>query len=725
MVTWLKKFSYNIVTKSIAVILICICAVLVVQGGVALMTSPYESDYYNTWEFKDAFIQEAGYVRDWIVRYADESIFDPDKITQEEIDRYLEGSSTEEIRAYHKVPEEQIGLTGEQRIQFAKDGIIKDRTEYFEKLKRELLKNNVNIDFYAINNKTGQVVTSIEGTLSTAEMMQILTSREAYIIGDGAYIKEFATVSYRGEQDYHLIQSKNFEYYDGEDFNGQYDYEIYVAMAKDLVPGDHFYEESKAFYRSKENAKVLVYGLAMPGLIVGVLLSIYGLIVVGRRAKDKEIHLIGIDRIPFEGQIATYLVGLFICLVGFMNSLDYRNFYEMIGEGSIYLGLMYLSVGIGCAWTLLFLSSWIRHLKNNSFMQHIGIVKGARWILNKGIKEENLPVWGVLGILAYSLINLGLAVIIGYAWSDFAYRGGFWVLGVMGWIAFNGLALVGVTKVVIDYRELSKGLKKIANGELETKVKLNYSLPMMKEMAETINHVGEGLESAVAQKLKSEKLKTELITNVSHDLKTPLTSIISYIDLLKHEEIENATANEYIEVLSERSARLKQLVEDLVEASKVATGNVKTTMEILELSQLVVQSIGEYNDRLEANGLEVIISRLDEVSVMADGRHMWRVIENLLSNISKYALPNTRVYVEVRKERVCGKLIIKNISKDPLNMMDPSELTERFIRGDESRTTEGSGLGLAIAQSLVQVQGGQFKIELDGDLFKVEVVMPL
>ncbi|MEG0014747.1 MAG: HAMP domain-containing sensor histidine kinase [Cellulosilyticaceae bacterium] len=713
----MKKFSYNIVTKSIAVILICICAVLVVQGGVAFMDAPYESDYYNTWEFKDAFIQKAGYVRDWIVRYADESIFDPDKITGKEINAYLVGSSTDEIREYNKVPEEQIGLIGEQSIQFAKDGIIKDRKEYFEKLKRELLKNNVNIDFYAINNKTGEVVTSIEGTLAPDEMIELLTSREAYIIGNGAYIQEFVTTSDRGERAYHVRDSKDFEYYDGEDFNGQNDYEIYVAMAKELVPGDHFYEESRAFYRSKGNAEVFIYQFATPGLIVGVLLSIYGLIVVGRRAKDKEVHLVAIDKIPFEIQVVGYWIGLFICFVGFVNSLDYRDFYEMIREGSIYLGLMYLSVGVGCAWTLLFLSSWIRHLKNHSFTQHIGIVKGARWILNKGIKEGNLPVWAVVGILGYSVINLGLAVMIGF--------GGFWVLGVMGWIAFNGLALVGIIKIVIDYRELSKGLKKIASGELETKVKLSYSLPVMEEMAGTINHVGEGLESAVAQKLKSEKLKTELITNVSHDLKTPLTSIISYIDLLKQEKIENATANEYIEVLSERSARLKQLVEDLVEASKVATGNVKTTMEILELSQLVVQSIGEYNDRLEANGLEVIISRLDEISVMADGRHMWRVIENLLSNVSKYALPNTRVYVEVRKEMAYGKLIIKNISKDPLNMMDPSELTERFIRGDESRTTEGSGLGLAIAQSLVQVQGGQFKIELDGDLFKVEVVMPL
>lgn len=247
---------------------------------------------------------------------------------------------------------------------------------------------------------------------------------------------------------------------------------------------------------------------------------------------------------------------------------------------------------------------------------------------------------------------------------------------------------------------------------------------MLTEMAETVNSMGTGLEKAVGECIKSERLKTELITNVSHDLKTPLTSIISYIDLLKGENIENATAREYINVLDERSHRLKQLVEDLVEASKAVTGNLKAEVQVLRLDELVGQALGEYQDRMESGGLVVVSDKMQEVWAMADGRHMWRIIENLFSNVCKYAMPQTRVYIEVYSDDNYGYCTIKNISKEPLNI-DPNELTERFVRGDASRTTEGSGLGLAIAQSLILIQEGLLDIAIDGDLFKVTIKIPL
>lgn len=220
-------------------------------------------------------------------------------------------------------------------------------------------------------------------------------------------------------------------------------------------------------------------------------------------------------------------------------------------------------------------------------------------------------------------------------------------------------------------------------------------------------------------------MKTELITNVSHDLKTPLTSIINYVDLLKREEMGSQKAKEYIGILEEKSARLKVLIEDLVEASKASSGNLAVNFEKVDLHELVLQAQGEYQDKMEKSGLDIRISAEDNnIFVRADGRHMWRIIENLMSNVLKYSLQGSRVYIDITRNQTDGVLVIKNISATPLNI--PVErLTERFVRGDEARTTEGSGLGLSIAQSLTTLQKGKFDIEIDGDLFKVIVQMPL
>jgi signal transduction histidine kinase len=212
---------------------------------------------------------------------------------------------------------------------------------------------------------------------------------------------------------------------------------------------------------------------------------------------------------------------------------------------------------------------------------------------------------------------------------------------------------------------------------------------------------------------------------VSHDLKTPLTSIINYIDLLKKENVENPTAREYIEVLDRKSQRLKKLTEDLVDASKASTGAMPTNLEPLNMNQLVNQALGEYDEKLEGKRLTPVVSLPEEaVTVLADGRHLWRVMDNLLGNCVKYAMPGTRIYLSVQIRESEAVLIMKNISEQPLNLTE-EELMERFVRGDSSRTTEGSGLGLSIARSLMDLQKGDFRIEVDGDLFKAIVTVPL
>ena len=244
----------------------------------------------------------------------------------------------------------------------------------------------------------------------------------------------------------------------------------------------------------------------------------------------------------------------------------------------------------------------------------------------------------------------------------------------------------------------------------------------LKEMAIYVNDIASGFSNAINESLKSERLKTELITNVSHDIKTPLTSIINYVDLLKKENIQDEKVKEYIDILDKKSQRLKKLTEDLVEASKVSSGNVKLNLENINIKELFNQTIGEFKDRFEEKNLiiETTIPN-DNIKINADSRYLYRIIENLFSNITKYALEGSRVYIDIIEKEKIVDISIKNISKDKLNISS-DELMQRFVRGDKSRYTEGSGLGLSIAKSLTELQGGTFDIIIDGDLFKVHII---
>jgi signal transduction histidine kinase len=246
----------------------------------------------------------------------------------------------------------------------------------------------------------------------------------------------------------------------------------------------------------------------------------------------------------------------------------------------------------------------------------------------------------------------------------------------------------------------------------------------LRQLGEEVNRLSESIAVAVEKQMQSERFKAELITNVSHDLKTPLTSIINYIDLLKSTNITDPTALEYLDVLDRKSQRLKKLTEDLVEASKASTGAMKVEKTPLDFGQLVTQALGEYDEKLQNAKLTPVYTPSQEpYMVLADGRHLWRVLDNLLNNCVKYAMPGTRVYLNLTAQEEGVTLTVKNVSAQPLDLT-AEELMERFVRGDSSRTTEGSGLGLNIAQNLVELQGGSFHLAVDGDLFKASVTIP-
>lgn len=299
---------------------------------------------------------------------------------------------------------------------------------------------------------------------------------------------------------------------------------------------------------------------------------------------------------------------------------------------------------------------------------------------------------------------------------------GKWILLVV----WNLLVFAVLLINALQKEQILKGIHKMsgAEGREMAKIPAEKMFPGNRQLAEEVNALGDHLWNAVQEQMKSERMKAALITNVSHDLKTPLTSIINYVDLMKREPIANETVRGYLEVLDQKSQRLKQLTEDLVEASRASSGNVVLNIELLDMKELLMQTCGEFEERFAARRLKLVTSFPDTpVCVEADGRRLWRIIENLFRNVEKYAMPGTRVYLEVNQDADSAWMSLKNISEMPLNI-SPEELTERFTRGDESRSTEGSGLGLSIAKDLTTLQKGTFDIFLDGDLFKVTVTFP-
>lgn len=293
--------------------------------------------------------------------------------------------------------------------------------------------------------------------------------------------------------------------------------------------------------------------------------------------------------------------------------------------------------------------------------------------------------------------------------------------GAVLWLLEKLILLPAVVYAALMCKKLLKGSEALAQGRQEEIVDTKYMFGDFKECGENLNSIGQGISKAVAERMKSEHLKTELITNVSHDIKTPLTSIINYANLIAEEPSENEKITEYSEVLVRQSGRLKKLLEDLVEASKATTGNMEVKLQPCEVSVILSQAIGEYQQRMDEKQLELIVTQPEEpLKIMADGRHLWRVFDNLLNNICKYAREDSRVYLSVEQKDNRVNIIFRNMSKYALNI-GPEELQERFVRGDKARHIEGNGLGLSIAKSLTELQNGRMDIVTDGDLFKVNL----
>lgn len=443
----------------------------------------------------------------------------------------------------------------------------------------------------------------------------------------------------------------------------------------------------------------------------------------GHRKRETEPRLNQLDRIPLD-LYAAAVVGACILLIFVIGDLLRWNMPS--GYAAI-MQMVFIFAFIGCAsfgLVLALLLSFATRVKCGKWWRNTVIYCVLRLIW-RAVKA----VWHGIGrigrmipiVWRTALIMLGL-YIIGFILFILMYdeSGGWLLVGLLFSIVIYAAAIFGAWQM----KGIKKAGQQLAEGKFDEKIDTKHMYWEFKSHAENLNSIGDGLAKEVAQRMKSERLKTELITNVSHDIKTPLTSIINYADLLQKAKTEEERA-EYLAVLERQSQRLKKLTEDLVEASKASTGNMSVNLAPTNTQEIINQSYGEYSSKLEAGRLNTVINIPEPApAVMADGRLLWRVIDNLFNNVVKYALPETRVYVDVRTEGAAAVISMKNISRAALNV-SAEELMERFVRGDASRHTEGSGLGLNIAKSLTELQHGEFSISTDGDLFKAEIRLPL
>ena len=450
-----------------------------------------------------------------------------------------------------------------------------------------------------------------------------------------------------------------------------------------------------------------------------ILIAIYLIISIGHKKGNNEISTNDLDKIPLE-----IIVFVAICIgcIPFIMLEGINDDYKAIAS---LLTTAYLLIYVLCAITF---HTLVKRIKSKTLLKTT-IIGRIILFINKIILKLDKNIKSTWQTFTYST-NITAKVIL---YSILILVIGFIILLMFG-ISFITFLLETILLVIVLYKivkaiknfiQVENKLKEIYEGNNQNKLKSYEFIPEFQNTVKYINDISNGLDNAIQEKIKSERLKAELITNVSHDIKTPLTSIINYVDLLKKENIENEKAKEYIEILDNKSQRLKKLTEDLVEASKVSTGNISLKLEKINIVELLKQASGEFEDKFQKRGLKTIIDcKETEINIMADSRYMYRIIENLLSNISKYALENSRVYIDIKKIEKQVKIEVKNISKDKLNI-SAEELMQRFVRGDKSRTTEGSGLGISIAQNLTELQKGKFNLILDGDLFKVELIFDI
>lgn len=588
---------------------------------------------------------------------------------------------------------------------------VRDNVATWENLRSTYEEGNTNLVYLLVNKTTNKVITNKPEYASSEDWKQNLEAMKKY----GKYVIVTPKLA-DFESNMHFAAS-DWRSMCGGMMNDE-DYVYAFAVDTDYPIQDVFYAEDRAYSEYSPIAgKVLMAGiLSIVGLLIGL---IWLTIISGRSNQKEEVALLPFDHLKTE----IFLVGagcLFaLSVMAGIGSAAY-GYDANIENGEISAALMLAAAAALaiCASGLILWLGIVRRAKarilwSNSILKWICKYLGKFVASIRALCRHIDLLWkAVLAFTGFLAIHwLALAM-----WNP----GEFMILVFLS----EAVAFAYLIWNVIGKNEIKKGVKEIASGNVNYQIPLTKLKGEQREVAECINKIGDGLDRAVEESMKSERLKTDLITNVSHDIKTPLTSIINYVELLKRENFEDPKIQNYIKVLEEKAYRLKTLTEDVVEASKVSSGNVKLEKINLNLVELINQTSAEFEEKFAARNLKLVVTMPEEPTMIyADGRRMWRVLANIFNNAAKYAMTGTRIYADLAQTEEEVVFTLKNVSEQPLNI-SADELTERFIRGDVSRSTEGSGLGLSIAQNLTKLQGGSFELYLDGDLFKVQIRFP-
>ena len=482
----------------------------------------------------------------------------------------------------------------------------------------------------------------------------------------------------------------------------------------DWMEGDLFVQADYLLEKAYE-FRYEVFGICVSSLILLVASFVFLTAAAGHRCGVEGISGTWAEKIPLEiFWIICYAIEALLIVLAVSSA-------ELIDDITSIIWMVLTCFFVFCGGCLAMgcYLDFVVRVKLGKWWESMLLWKICCWVETKCKKagrffaENTKLLWKV--VIGYGMLSFA-ELLIWLMMAMYSYEMIFWLILL---VVVKLAVLAFLLKCVDEMKKLEAAGEHFAAGDLQYQIDTSKMLWDFKKHGDNLNSLSDGLSKAVDARMKSEHFKTELITNVSHDIKTPLTSIINYVDLLKKEDITNETALEYIEVLDRQSARLKKLIEDLMEASKASTGNLAVNFEKLEAGVFMVQTVGEFEEKTSACDLELVIKKPEEpVYIMADGRHFWRVIDNLMNNICKYAQPGTRVYINLEVQENQAYIVFRNTSKYPLNTSS-EELMERFVRGDSSRNTEGSGLGLSIARSLMELMHGKFELVVDGDLFKV------
>ncbi len=501
--------------------------------------------------------------------------------------------------------------------------------------------------------------------------------------------------------------------FDINDYDSENIRKITIGIAEELTsPDEYFWFD--ILIGLMYALKYWIYPIGAAALILSVVCFVFLMSAAGKRKGILEPAPSNLTKVPFE--IPTFAAFLAVPF----------SFYIIDAVDHDDVALIIATVCVCIAWVIIgifWLMSLAVRIKLGTLFTNTITYRILRFIwralcfVGRGIRA----VVRAIPLIWKALLLLGGVSLVEFIIILAAYHK---ITLLLFWFFGKVIFVPAIVYFVIMLGNLKKSGKEIADGNIDHKIDTKYLILDLKEHAEDLNRIGEGINIAVDERMKSERMKTELITNVSHDIKTPLTSIINYSDLICREECDNENIKEYSAILHNQSERMKRLIDDLVEASKASSGNLDIMLAECDARVLISQASGEYSQRMTDAGLELVCSLPEEeIRIMADGRRIWRVFDNLMNNARKYALPGTRVYLSL--EELGGRAVFKfrNISREPLSV-DASELTERFVRGDASRNTEGNGLGLSIAKSMTELQGGDFEITVDGDLFKVTLTFP-